>query len=595
MTIAVTKRISDTIGLETRAETTHSHVAQPAERALARPEPSRFHRLSRYAHTASHLMPTQACHWVLRRALGRRYRVPARPASAIRNGVNLLATIYTAPSGLDTNTFDFLGKWHDFGQQIDWSAADQSRLWQYNLHYFDYALDPSRRASWVAAVMENWVSHNPPRPSVGWEPYPVSLRIVNWIKFDLHSDMPLALSAPLRNSLYQQVWWLARNLEIEIQANHLLKNAKAVLFGGAYFSGRVADKWLEKGKRLFLAEVRKQFLADGGHFERSAMYHVICLEDILDVISLARGSAGLLTSQEISQLGDCARKALAYLDDISRPGDVLPMFNDSVAGIAPELSAIRAYARDVLPVSYSGELAPTTIVDKPQAGFFGYRHGREMLLIDAGAPGPPYQPGHSHCGLLSFELTVGGRPLIVDSGVHDYEAGALRHALRSTAAHNTVQIDGHEQSDIWGAFRMGRRARVADRAAVPDLPRHFNFTACHDGYRHLCGAPVHWRTFTCQIGRRWRIQDRIEGSGTHRIESFLHFHPAVVLDGKDAKWTATDTETGCAYIVTAVGGVCDLISTVYCPRFGERLDNSTLRISADVPVPASLGFVIEVV
>lgn len=592
MNVTAAKRMSDTgeIALQSPAGTSD---APPIGIVSARTSP--LDRLRRCAHTISHLTPTQVCYLALRRGLGRRYRIPAAPVSTLRHAIGLQATIYVPPSGLDGNAFEFLGKWHDFGPQIDWNAASQSKLWRYNLHYFDYALDRSRRAGWVAAAMQDWMNSNPARASVGWEPYPVSLRIVNWIKFDLHSDMPLALSAELRNSLYQQVWWLERNLEIEIQANHLLKNAKAVLFGGAYFAGRDADRWLEKGKSLFFAEIRKQFLADGGHFERSAMYHVICLEDILDVISLARGSIGLLTTQEIAKLGDCARRALTYLDDISLPGDVLPMFNDSVAGIAPELQAIRAYARDVLPISYTGEHPTTAIVDKPDVGFFGYRHGREMLLIDAGAPAPSYQPGHSHCGLLSFELMVAGRPLIVDSGVYDYENDPLRHALRGTAAHNTIQIDGHEQSEIWGAFRMGRRAKSENRMVTPDLPRHFSFAASHDGYRRLPAAPTHSRTFTCQIGRRWQIDDKIEGAGMHSLDSFLHFHPDIVIHHQDEKWIATNTETGAAYAISTAGGICDLVSTVYCPRFGERQGNLTLRIRANVRAPASLGFVIEAI
>ncbi len=87
------------------------------------------------------------------------------------------------------------------------------------------------------------------------------------------------------------------------------------------------------------------------------------------------------------------------------------------------------------------------------------RHLNDMMVIDCGAIGPDYQPGHAHCDTLSYELAIDGRRVIVDSGVHDYEPTQHRAYARSTPAHNTVVIDGQEQSEMWGVFRVARRAR----------------------------------------------------------------------------------------------------------------------------------------
>jgi uncharacterized heparinase superfamily protein len=554
---------------------------------------SRPQRVVRLFQTVRHLTVTQACHWAARRTLGRSYRVPVAPHVAARDAIKLKAAVAATSSGLDGNKFDFLNRGHDFGARIEWSTPAQSRLWLYNLHYFDFALDPSRRAAWIASTIQDWIAANPPRESVGWEPYPVSLRVVNWIKFDLQSGMPMALSAIARRSLYQQVWWLERNLEIEIQANHLLKNAKALLFGGAYFAGAEGDRWLRKGKRLFLAEAEKQFLADGGHYERSAMYHAIALEDVLDVLSLAIGSRGLFTRVELPRLIRLAATALAYLRDISFPAGRLPMFNDSAAGIAPDLQSLVGYARAILPSLESRPPASTTVINRPRVGFFGYRHENEMMLIDAGSPAPSYQPGHSHCSLLSFELMIGGRPLIVDSGVHDYEDTPLRYLLRSTQAHNTVRIDREEQSDIWGAFRMGRRARCKDISLEVELPQKFRFSACHDGYTRLAGAPAHRRTITCAVGRQWQILDEIAGQGRHHLECFLHLHPEMQIYWNEGTYAVSDESTGARYRVTPLGGTSELLPSVFCPRFGVRQNNTMLKLSLTALLPATLGYVIE--
>jgi uncharacterized heparinase superfamily protein len=563
--------------------------------AAGRGRLSGLRRAVRCFQTARNLTVTQACYWVARRTLGRSYRVPVAPRVAIRDAVKLQAMIEVPASELEGNKFEFLNRAHDFGAQIDWNTPAQSRLWLYNLHYFDFALDPSRRPAWIASTIQDWIAANPPRKSVGWEPYPVSLRVVNWIKFDLQSDMPLALSTAGRRSLYRQVWWLENNLEREIQANHLLKNAKALLFGGAYFSGADGRRWLRKGKRLFFGEVKNQFLADGAHYERSAMYHAIALEDMLDVLSLSVGSPGLFTRSELSQLISRVAAALAYLRDISLPADRLPMFNDSVAGIAPHLQSLVAYARAILPSLDRAPPASVGAINRSAVGFFGYRHEGEMMLIDAGAPAPSYQPGHSHCSLLSFELTIGGRPLIVDSGVHDYENTPLRHLLRSTQAHNTVRIDREEQSDIWGAFRMGRRAKCDDISLEVQLPQRFRFSARHDGYTRQRGAPVHRRTITCDVARRWHVLDEITGRGRHHLESFLHFHPDAQIHGSEGTYIVSDESTGVRYRVAPFGGECELLPSVFCPRFGVRQNNRVLKIGLTDLLPATFGYIIEAI
>ena len=97
------------------------------------------------------------------------------------------------------------------------------------------------------------------------------------------------------------------------------------------------------------------------------------------------------------------------------------------------------------------------------SGYFVIRNLDDMLVVDCGEVGPDYQPGHAHCDTLSFELASDGRTIIVDSGVYDYEDSEMRRYVRSTRAHNTAMVDGCEQSEIWGAFRVARRARPIQR------------------------------------------------------------------------------------------------------------------------------------
>src|SRR5204863_10066145 len=130
-------------------------------------------------------------------------------------------------------------------------------------------------------LMQRWLTEHPPQLANGWEPYPTSLRIVNWIASALAGN---DLSPSVLQSLSVQVRALCAALEFHLGGNHLLANAKALVFAGRFFSGPEAEKWLRTGLDLLDAELREQILDDGGHFELSPMYHAIILEDVLDLI-----------------------------------------------------------------------------------------------------------------------------------------------------------------------------------------------------------------------------------------------------------------------------------------------------------------------
>ena len=557
------------------------------------PQASRWKRVVRFVETARQLKARQALFWAFRRGWGRSFRIPDQIDVRVRHGVRLQAEPIRPAADLNDDEFEFLNVRCRFDGGIDWHSADKSKLWQYNLHYFDYALDRGRSLDWIRSAMEDWVDRNPPGKNVGWEPYPVSLRIANWIKFDLLPDQSGQLPSSCRRSLFQQLWWLERNLEHEIQANHLLKNAKALFLGGAYFSGKTADRWLRKGSKLFLEQIEEQIRPDGGHYERSAMYHAIVLEDMLDVLSISIGTPGLMPDTGVAALVRRAGDALGYLLDLTFPTGQLPMFNDSVAGIAPDVESLKSYAHAILPALVTHVLSEVGPINKPDTGFYGYRHGAEMLLIDGGAPAPSYQPGHSHCGLLGFELWVAGWPVIVDSGVYDYEATPLRRLLRGTAAHNTVRIDRQEQSEVWGSFRMGRRACPSGISLRPDLPDRFCFTGSHDGYRSQAGGPIHRRVMECRIGHCWQVTDDIIGQGSHLVESFLHFHPSFRLEKQGDVWIAACRESNLRLRVATMGGTAEREPSIYCPRFGVRQDNWMLVLRSEAVLPARLTYVIE--
>src|ERR1019366_7255138 len=189
-----------------------------------------------------------------------------------------------------------------------------------------------------------------------------------------------------------------------------------------------------------------------------------------------------------------------------------------------------------LPMTESTERAsvdsePRAIVF-PESGYGIIRsaEARSTLIFDCGPLGPDYQPGHGHCDVLSYELSLGGQRVVVDTGVSTYEPGPERAYERSTAAHNTVRVDDEEQAEIWASFRVGRRPRVGELPGGNDGPAHF-LSGKHDAYRRL--GVAHTRTILFHTPDTWIVADLLRGSGSHLVESFLHFHSQVHLEPAD--------------------------------------------------------------
>ena len=134
----------------------------------------------------------------------------------------------------------YLGKTAAGSIPSSWRYADYSRLWHYNLHYFDdlNADSAGQRQAVHQALVQRWIVENPPVAGTGWEPYPTSLRIVNWIKWSLQNEVEVEGFAA---SLALQAAWLEQNIEWHLLGNHLLANGKAMVFAGLYFSGPDAE------------------------------------------------------------------------------------------------------------------------------------------------------------------------------------------------------------------------------------------------------------------------------------------------------------------------------------------------------------------
>ena len=166
-----------------------------------------------------------------------------------------------------------------------WNDESLELLWRYNLHYFDYINKPvdecGGEGEMCISMLERWIDDNPRGSFPGWDPYPTSLRIVNWVKYlqTSSASLDICVKQKIKESLKEQAQYLCSHLEFHLLANHLLANAKALVFAGKYLDRR--DLY-EKGMSIYRKQLAEQICDDGVNFERSPMYHAIIFEDMLD-------------------------------------------------------------------------------------------------------------------------------------------------------------------------------------------------------------------------------------------------------------------------------------------------------------------------
>lgn len=473
--------------------------------------------LLRYYHTLKHLRLTQ----VIGRVRHRLHRPrPDLSPPAHRRPVtgSWLVHRWRNPAMHGFTQFCFLNDERRLNFPYAWNAPDLDKLWLYNLHYFDdlNARDSEARSAWHAALILRWISENPPARGNGWEPYPLSLRIVNWIKWVLAGG---DLSPQGIHSLAVQTRQLRRTLEFHLLGNHLFENGKALVFAGLFFTGEEATEWFRVGTELIERQIQEQILADGGHFELSPMYHGLILEGLLDLMNLYTA----FRMEVPAAWRDVARRMFDWLSVMCHPDGRIAFFNDAAFSVAPGLAELERYAAG-LSQALASKGGGSRLLEA--SGYFRLELNGAVVIGDVAAIGPDYLPGHAHADSLSFEFTLREQRVLVNSGTSVYGVGAERLRQRGTAAHNTVRLDGVDSSEVWSGFRVARRAHVRlerfdARAGV--------LQAVHDGYLRLDGYPVHRRTWTLSE-HELEVQDVVEGTGNHLVEVFFHFHPGIRLD-----------------------------------------------------------------
>lgn len=475
--------------------------------------------------------------------------------------------------------FNFLGERGCI--ENNWSVKGLSKLWLYNLHYHDdlNKVESQHKDLVYQKLIEKWIEENPPLSGNGWEPYPLSLRIVNWVKWFSRQG---SVENHVLSSLCSQADALEKQIEYHLQGNHLFENAKALVFFGAYIDSKQGAICMKKGVALLDKQVNEQFNSDGGHFEGSPMYHSAMMWGMCDLYLLAECSDLPVLRERLPLWKIVIEKGLDFLKAMSHSDGEVSFFNDSAIGIAPSYKDLERFANflciDGDSEKQCNEAASLRVQHFEDSGYIevGLPNNGKAIL-DVANITPCYQPGHAHADTLSFELSLFGQRLFVNSGTSEYGNSQERLRQRGTASHNTVVVNGENSSDVWGGFRVGRRATVN----IDEYQRNdgeFICVASHDGYRYLNGQPVHKRSWSF-TPNSLSIKDEIVG-GNFVVEFRLHIHPDIEVNKLNDKLLRLDLDGYNVFIETGQQKIRVEQSTWH-PEFGKSIDNKVISVSLD--------------
>jgi uncharacterized heparinase superfamily protein len=435
-----------------------------------------------------------------------------------------------------------------------------------------YALTGDERyADGAKAVLDDWISSNPYAHGVNWAcTMEVAIRILTWTWFFHVFCRSRSWSADERfqetflGALYLHGDFTERYIErSDVNGNHFTADAVGLVFAGLFFGdGAVPQRWAHQGWAMLEHELPRQVFPDGVDFEASVAYHRLVAELFFLAARYREACGQPVADAYRDRVIDMARFTLAY----SRPDGSTPLVGDAddarTIPFGPQSITDHRYVLGLIGAHWHvadlingfsgpraevlwtlGRRAAASLPDEtqsrarvpsavfPDGGFYVMRNDRDHIFIDCGPVGLAGRGGHGHNDCLSFEAMLDGVHLVSDCGAYLYTASAEeRNRFRSTAAHNTPQVDGGELNrfvrwdHLWSLHDDARPdVRQWHTGADRDV-----FVGSHSGYRRLDGSVSPLRTITLDhAAHTLVVRDVIEGAGEHIVAIPLHLAAGV--------------------------------------------------------------------
>ncbi len=438
----------------------------------------------------------------------------------------------TVEAEFQRGSLSFDGLTMHFGQHSPFRLEGAPEAWQNHLHGFGWLRDLASAGAITLArqLLVDWLVHFNSPGGRAWRPEVLARRIISWIS---HAGFLLDAAEP---DFFQAV---TTNLDLQIRALAATHRAArpgvphlqcltALLLADLAIAGR--DQARIRSEKQFLAELGHQIFPDGGHVSRNPE---AVLDLLLDLLPLRRCYAG----RELPTPADLDTTVERMLDFLRamRLGDgSLARFNGAAAAAPETVATVLAFAATERPLPR----------EFPGSGYVRLERGATTLLMDCGSPPPLELAGAAEAGCLSFEMSDGLQPLLINGGYPMASRSAERPVARATASHNTLSVSGQSSARfiatpsvlrLCGDASLGGPLQVAFR--FMEHNGALAFEASHDGYAPALQLIHRRRMELSPDGGKLECQDWLgPRQGVLRLGRDLpfaiHFHLAPVVEAE---------------------------------------------------------------
>ena len=431
-----------------------------------------------------------------------------------------------------------------------------------------HASGEARYAERAAAHLRSWWRQNPPLRGVHWlSGIELGMRLIAWVwTRRLLADWPGVAGLFERNpdflrQIHQHERWLAALYSRGSSANnHLIAEAAGLFIAATAFRGPQSERWARLAQGILEQEAVSQTFTDGLNRELAFGYHGYVLG--LLILAAVEGEAGEHPMSDdfwriVTRMSDALAAnvgedmtpprqgdgddAWALMVDAPERGPWEPLLELGAALVGPRAwwptPKHRSMLAALVPTVARGRrLSDPRQAKRPnrfaEAGVTFLRSDTLSCRVDHGPHGFLSTCAHGHADALSFELSIGGRPVLVDPGTYCYQGEpAWRRYFRSTIAHNALEIEGCDQAAQAGPFLWSSAMTSWVEAAdgIDDGPVA-ELTVAHDGYRRLKAKAVHKRQFRLdRNANALSIADRIDATVSVATRLAFHVHPTVTV------------------------------------------------------------------
>jgi Heparinase II/III-like protein/Heparinase II/III N-terminus len=515
---------------------------------------------------------------------------------------------------------------------LDFDQVGDSKItWELNRHQHLVTLAKAYRltgdgryADEIFQQWRHWQSENPYPVGINWaSSLEVAFRSLSWIwTYQLLDGTP-ALPQEFRKEWLRAQAMNGRHIERYLSTyfspnTHLLGEAVALMFLGTLCPEiSCAARWKSRGWEIVLQEARRQVREDGVHFEQSTYYHVYALDFFLHAVILASLNQIAIPS-EFEETLEKMLNALCLLDRAGSP----PHLGDDDGGrifdprrnrgehLSDPLGAGAVLFNREDFKSVAGELCEETIwllgeqgiaewdrlQSQPMAiassalqssGLYllASSNPQSQLVVNAG-PQADGTAGHGHADALSICLQSQGHELLVDPGTFEYVGdGAERDLFRSTATHNTLRVDGMNQSEPAGPFAWKELAHARTEQWIKGETFTL-FVGSHGGYSRLASPVVHRRWVVLLKSGLFLVRDLACGSGKHQLDVSWHLGPEMQLRA-DNLFGVKGTSSGLAILCAEKHGWSQEVrKDVWSPVYGRKEPITVLNFGTHATLPA---------